>query len=473
ERGEYEIYSEGIDNDNDGKYNEDGEGGINVGISFPHLFPEKKKEAGLWPGQTPEVYGILKFIYEHPEIAMVQTLGSSDFCISPPQGGRKGDPDFNRIKLPGWYARMLNAEENQTYTLDQVVEMVKEYLPEGEDVTPQRVAGMLNLGEAVNPLEEDLKFYSEFSEEYKAYLKSKNFSLSNLDPKPAKDGSFELWAYYHLGVPSFSMNLFSVPLPEIEKPKNEDVPSADEIEKMNAGEFMALGEDKVEALLKANSAPDSFSASKVLEMMKAGQTTPEQLMAKLKGASLTKQENTVIQKEQALLAWSDKELEGKGFVEWQAYEHPQLGEVEIGGFIPGLETTPKGEDVDSLLSLKLPWLLQLSKKLPVISMVKEELVEKGTGVYKLDVYIENKGQLPYPIAMGQRNNQPAPVVIVLEGNFELLEGLKRTPLRHIGANQVKKLSWLIKADKKEEITAKIESAVFPEQVKQIKTGDRL
>ncbi len=467
ERGEYKIYSEGIDDDNDGKYNEDGEGGINPGISFPHLFPEGKKEAGLWPGQSPEVYGILRFIYDHPEIAMVYTLGSSDFCLSPPKGGRKGDPDLNRIKLPGRYARMFDVDENQTYTLNEVFKMMRDYSPAGTDVTPQMVAGMLGLGPAVNPLEEDLKFYSEFSDEYKEYLRSREFSTDNLAPEPAKDGSFELWAYYHLGVPSFSMNLFSVPLVKEEKPADENFPSADEVIKMNANEFLALGEEKVTALLHAYSASESFSASKLMEMVKEKILTPEQLIERLKNIPQAEQENKLNEKEKTLLAWSDKELNGKGFVEWQSFQHSQLGEVEIGGFIPYIESTPNAEDADSLLNIQLPWLLQLTKKMPQITIAGEQLEEMGAGIYKLELYIENKGQLPYPIAMGQRNSQPAPLVIVLDGDFELLEGLKRTPMRHIGANQVKKLSWLLKAGSKDVITAKIESAVFPEQVKQI------
>ncbi len=73
--------------------------------------------------------------------------------------------------------------------------------------------------------------------------------------------------------------------------------------------------------------------------------------------------------------------------------------------------------------------------------------------------------------MGSRNRQPAPVVITLEGgSFELLEGFLRTPLGDIGGNQVKKLTWIIKAEKKTEITAKVESAVFGTSVKQIKIG---
>lgn len=470
ERGEYKIYSEGIDNDGDGLFNEDGEGGINVGIAFPHLFPTNNKEAGLWPGQTPEVYGILRFIFDRPEIAMVYTLGSTNFCLVPPKGGRRGDVNLDRIKLPGRYARMLNADENQTYTMDEVIEMVKEVVPAGMEVTPSMVAGMLGLGAVVNPLEEDLKFYKSFSDEYKEYLKTKNFSTENLDPEPAKDGSFELWAYYHLGVPSFSMNLFSVPKVKEEKTDDENSLSLEEVEKMESETFVALGEEKISAFLKANNAPERFTAKGIVEMMESGKLSPKQMAGMMKNMPKQEKEGELSEREKALLVWSEKEWGGKGFLEWEKYRHPDLGEVEIGGFVPYLESTPKPERVDSLLSVQLPWLLQLTKKLPEISFAKEELTDLGSGVYKLELFIENNGTLSYPIAMGQRNSQPAPVILVLEGDFEFLEGTSRTPIGSIGGNQVRKFTWLVRANKKTAISAKIESAVFGEKVKQIKIG---
>jgi hypothetical protein len=416
ERGAYKIYTEGIDNDGDGQFNEDGEGGINPGISFPHLFPENNKEAGIFPGQAPEVYGIMKFIFDHPEIAMVYTLGSSDFCRVPPQGGRKGEVNLERINLSRRYARMLNADESQTFTIDELVDLVKKAVPAGTDVTPAMVAGMLGLGPVVNPLEEDLVFYQKLADDYKNYLKARNFSTENLAPKPAKDGSFELWAYYHLGIPSFSMHLFSVP-------KIEDGPTED---------------------------TDDNEADKEKEK--------------------TKKEKQPDENSRALLAWSDREWAGKGFVDWQKFQHPDLGEVEIGGFIPYLESTPKAEHIDSLLQIQLPWLLQLTKNLPEIFISGEKITDLGSGVYKLELFIENNGYFSWPIAMGQRNRQPAPVVIVLDENIDLLEGTRRTPLGSIGGNQVRKLTWLIKANRKAEISAHIESAVFGKKVKQIKIG---
>ena len=33
-----------------------------------------------------------------------------------------------------------------------------------------------------------------------------------------------------------------------------------------------------------------------------------------------------------LLRWNDEQLDGKGYVDWYPFEHPQLGEVELGGW---------------------------------------------------------------------------------------------------------------------------------------------
>jgi len=471
-RGVYKIYDEGLDNDGDGKYNEDGEGGINVGINFPHLFPKGKMEAGRFPGQTPEVYGIMRFIYDHPEIAMVYTLGNSGFCAVPPKGGRKGGANMESIKIPSRYAKRFGVDESKKYTMDEVIEMMKKIVPPGMEVTPSLVSSFLSLGAAVNPLADDLKFYKSYSEDYKKYLEKKSFNTEVLDPARAKDGSFELWAYYHLGVPSFSMNLFTVPKVKEEKKKDDDALSLDDVEKMSTEDFVALGETKIDTLLKANNAPERFSGKQVLKMMDSGKFSPKQLVSMIKKMPKSDKENEgeLSDKDKALLAWSDKHWEGKGFVEWQKAEHATLGEVEIGGYVPYLETTPKPELIDSLAKAQLPWLLQLTTKLPEISFVKEEFTELGGGVYKLEMYIENKGKLAYPIAMGSRNNQPAPVIIVLDGDMEILQGKKRTPLGSLNGNQIKKLTWLIQAKKNQEISAKIESVVFTDVVKQIKIG---
>lgn len=470
ERGEYKIYTEGTDNDGDGEFNEDGEGGINIGISFPHLFPKLKKEAGLWPGQSPEVYGIMKFIYDRPNIAMVQTLGTTNFCLYPPKGGRKGDANLESIKVPARIASQFGVDPNQTYTMSEIIELMKSRVPAGVEVTPALVTGYLGLGAAVNPMDDDLKFYTKFSEDYKKYLKVKRFNTETLEAAADKDGSFELWAYYQLGVPSFSMNLFSVPKVKEEKKADKSEISIEDVEKMSADEFTALGEEKITSFLKANNAPERFNAKGISEMMKSGKVTPKQMIEMMKKSVKPEKSDELSDREKSLLAYSDKALGGNGFVKWQKFKHPILGEVEIGGFAPYLETTPKPEKIDSLLQIQLPWLLQLSKKLPALNLADQKITDLGAGVYRIELFVENKGYLPYPISMGERNKQPAPLVLVIEGEVDFLEGMKRTPVGTIGGNQVKKLEFLVKTDKKPTISVKLESAVFGSVVKQIKIG---
>ena len=127
--------------------------------------------------------------------------------------------------------------------------------------------------------------------------------------------------------------------------------------------------------------------------------------------------------------------------------------------------------IDSLCKAQLPWLLTLSTKLPDLHLMKEVVTDLGAGVYRLEFFVENKGVLPYPTAMGSRNKQPAPVILILEGeNLEFLEGYKRTPLGDFGGNQVRKITFTIKTDKKTILEAHIESVTFNPEVKQIKIG---
>ncbi len=413
ERGKYKLYQEGIDNDSDGGINEDGPGGINVGINFPHLFKTNYKETGLWPGEAPEAYGVMKFIFSHPEISMVFTLGTSDFCMAPPRSGRKGGANMESLKVPARFAARIGADPEKNYTMQEVIELFKAGMGGrgGREITSETVVAILGLGAAVNPLDEDLKFYTDYAEKYKSYLKAKGASTDRMAADPDKDGSFELWAYYQLGVPSFSMNLFTVPK-AAEKSTREG----------NGKEI------------------------------RPGSAVPED-------------------KDKIILEYIDKKLNGAGFVKWQPYNHPTLGKVEIGGTVPFVTSTPPASQVDSLCRIQLPWLLKLSAKLPHLHLMKEQVTELGAGVYRLELFVENSGNLSFPIAIGARNRQPAPAVVILEGeNIEFLEGYKRTPLGDIGGNQVKKLTWILKTGKSSVLKAGIESIHSDSEVKQIKIG---
>jgi len=471
EQGIYKLYGEGLDDDGDGSYDEDGKGGTNVNINFPHQFKYFNPESGLYPGSTPETFELIKFAYEHPEIAMVFAFGKTNFCHTPPQGGRRGEADMSSIKVPERYARMFGADPDKTYAMAEIIEMVQAVVPAGMTVDESMVASFLGLGAAVNPQADDLVFYKKFSEDYKKYLEDKGLKGERFKPEKAKDGSFELWSYYHLGLPVFSMDLWSVPKPEKKKEEGGGI-SLDDVEKMSTEDFLALGEEKINAFLKEQEAPEQFTAERIIQGMEGGQMDPARMAAMMK--QMPKQETDekgADPVEQAILDFSDKELDGKGFVDWQEFNHPTLGTVEIGGFVPFTSSTPPYSIVDSILGLKVPWIFELVKELPELTIHETKVTAEGGGVYQLELWVENSALIPFPTSMGNRNKQPAPAIVSISGSdITILSGLPRTPVQEVKGKERKKLSWLIKTEKAVNLQIKLESKNAGNDQETVKIG---
>ncbi len=471
EKGIYKLYSEGIDDDSDGLYNEDLPGGTNVNINFPHLFKSFDRRSGLYPGSSPEANALLKFGFSHPEITIVFAFGSSNFLLVPPQGGRKGAVDMDKITIPEEIGKAMGADITRTYTMAEIMEIVQPMLPPGMVIDESMIASFLGLGAVLNPLQEDLAFYNEISSEYKEYLKGKGVKDERFDPLPAEDGSFELWAYYHLGVPVFSMDIWALTKPK-EESKVESGITIESLEKMSSDDFIALGKDKINAFLKERGAPAQYNAEMVIGLFKGGQVTPAQMAGMMKQMPAPVADGKKGDpKETAHLAFSDKWLGGKGFVAWKPFNHPELGQVEIGGFAPFSDNTPPPAMVDSLLAIHLPWVFELMKKLPKLQIGETKLTEKGGGVYQLEAWITNDGYLPFPTAMGKRNKIPAPAIITIEGNgIEILSGKKRTSLNDLGGKKSSRYVWLVKGSRKSMIVLKLESKQAGSDVKQINIG---
>jgi hypothetical protein len=470
EKGLFKLYSEGIDNDGDGQYNEDGPGGVNSGINFPHLFKFFSKNGGQWAGSEAESHNLMRFVFQHPEIAMTVAFGASNFCLVPPKGGRKGEADFSKIKIPKRMGGFLNIDTDKTYTMAEIMELVRSIVPAGFEVSESMVSSFLGLGAVVNPLPEDLNFYKELADQYKEFLKKSKLDGPRQETPDARDGSFELWSYYHLGVPTFSMDFWT--LPEVKKTdKGSGALTPEKLETMSNEEFIALGEEKIDIFLKNAGAPENFKATMVINALKGGMMNTKKMAEMLREMPKPKSDEGADPLEKALLAFSDKELQGKGFIDWKPYRHPTLKEVEIGGFVPYAANTPPASMIETLLKGQVPWIFQLAEKLPRLRIAKTEDTPLGNGLFRLKVWVENSGYLPFPTAMGSRNERIAPAVITLKGeHFTVLEGLKRTALKEIGGNKTKMFSWIIRSEQPLKLNIELTTPMAWTDAKTIEMG---
>lgn len=87
-KGEKPLYgesTEGIDDDSDGSIDEDPPGGVNLNRNWPHGWTEYSPETGAYPTSEPEVAGVIRFAFAHPEIIAVWSFGLNDNLRGNPQ----------------------------------------------------------------------------------------------------------------------------------------------------------------------------------------------------------------------------------------------------------------------------------------------------------------------------------------------------------------------------------------------------
>lgn len=96
-----------------------------------------------------------------------------------------------------------------------------------------------------------------------------------------------------------------------------------------------------------------------------------------------------------MLAWSDTALKGKGYVDWYAYEHPELGPIEIGGWdkIHAFRNPPL-HLLEKEIGRFPDWLLWNALTSPKLELVHARCESLGNDSYKIEVGVQNTGHLP-------------------------------------------------------------------------------
>jgi hypothetical protein len=163
--GSYLVYSEGTDNDKDGRFNEDGAGGVNFNRNLTYNYEEFGPNAGLYPVSEPETRAVVDFLYDRFNIYMVFSFGPQD---------NLGQP--------------MKASERPGTTQDQA----QNQPPEQGMMRRERgrITSILKTDELINKLVSDK--YHEIT------------GFKGAPSAISEQGNFMEWAYFHYGRYSFS-----------------------------------------------------------------------------------------------------------------------------------------------------------------------------------------------------------------------------------------------------------------------------
>ncbi len=311
-KGNYKIYSEGIDNDGDGRFNEDGIGGIDLHRNYPENWrPEPGQDAtgrgwtqggaGEFPLSETETRAVVLFLLDHPNISVVQTMDTSvPMHLRPPSTSRGEESMF--------------PEDLKIY---------QHFDQEGKKITGYPYAGDVYW---------DYANAGRDSREARAMAAEFGFEI------PREPQGFPLFGHS----PDFGYFQFGA------------VWYGDEL--WNGGRMKDYdGDGRV----------SDFEC----------------------------------------LRWLDENFPGQYFKPWTKFAHPQLGEVEIGGFNPKFfRQNPPPEILEEWAAKEARFNLLLAESLPQVRVVSLDVrpVKKQPGFFDIVAVVTNDGFLPTALEMAKR-----------------------------------------------------------------------
>lgn len=344
EKGEWRVYREGVDNDKDGRYNEDGVGGLDINRNWPSRWQQEyiQRGAGPYPLSEPETRAVAEFLFDHPNVTgLINHHMAGNFLYRPPTN----------------------------LWVDPVTGKKTEIPPQDE------------------------RIYQTFGDKYSEILYDQPVrKVMGRRGPPSYGAIFGVmigWAYDHLGIFSW-------------------VPEMGSLEP-----FCDYDDD--------------------------GRVTDLEQMC-----------------------WNEEEMDGRMFKDWESYDHPELGEVEIGGFVRKLYN-PQYESYTNFLCVPGPkyreylekhtrWNLYLVRMSPLVEVTEVQTENLEAGFVRITASVRNMGFLPTNVTQHAVKNETAkPVKVFLSLNgAEMVGGKKEQELGYLSGNTprsvspVKNLEWVIR-----------------------------
>ncbi|SMD46116.1 Predicted carboxypeptidase [Aquiflexum balticum DSM 16537] len=317
-KGDYLMYSEGIDNDGDGKYNEDGIGGLDLHRNYPENWrPDIGGDAtgrgytqfgaGEYPLSEIETRSTVLWLLSHPNISVVNSLDTRvPMHLRPPSTSSSEESMFLKDRLIYEYYDSL-----------------------GMTITGYPWAG-------------------DVYETYSTRGKVDRLTGDPLKPNPLF-GHGPDFGYFYYGAVWYGDELW------------------------NNGAMKDYDGDGVR---------DDYDG----------------------------------------LRWDDEENQSKGFKIWEKFDHPQLGEVEIGGFHPKFfsQNGPPWQ-LEGWIKKQSLFNLAMALDLPQIE-IKDVKVTKSGNEHIVKVTWTNSGKLPVALDQAKRVKIVQEDRLMLEFDKELTKG---------------------------------------------------
>lgn len=168
-----------------------------------------------------------------------------------------------------------------------------------------------------------------------------------------------------------------------------------------------------------------------------------------------------------LLKWSDEALEGKGYVDWYEFDHPQLGKVELGGWDHlNAWRNPPFKFLEREIAPFADWLIWHLLISPHLEIYEVKVTPLAEHTYHVRLVVQNSGWLPtyvsknalkkklvrgviaeidLPDGASLKTGQQREELVQLEGRAYEASAATIWGLSNVSTNDRAKVEWVIEA----------------------------
>lgn len=417
ERATHAVLIEGRDIDGDGRIGEDPIGGVDLDMNFPAHWPEYANGAGRFPLCERESKALADWMLAKSNLLAVIVYSPRDTIVRVPEAGRM-------------------------------------------EASGRVPVGIEN---------DDRGHYEAISTLFKEVTKMRSA------PTGSTAGSLWSWAYSHLGLYAYSTPVWVRPdqLEPAESPRGErrrEAPAEDTPETPAPDEPEAhTAIDAAKGQFQVNPIVDSARSDVMLAVFRSEAQPgtgrgrgagPPRPPGGQPGGAAARDGGT---EDAAWLKYFDEHREGVGFVPWTTFTHPDLGEVEIGGFIAGSKLTPPEADIARLADEQADFLIKFIEKLPTLTVESPVIERISEGVWRVWLSVKNDGFLPFRSAIAVKARRLTPLVMRLDiPEDRVLSGRRvdNTGTSIAGSGGRHSVEWVIRGNEGDEINVEITTPEF-------------
>ncbi len=130
------------------------------------------------------------------------------------------------------------------------------------------------------------------------------------------------------------------------------------------------------------------------------------------------------------LTWDDRENKSRGFRNWEPFDHPTLGKVEIGGFHPKFfsQNGPAWQ-LENWAKKQALFNLAMAMELPQLNIDDVSINKKKDNTYEISVTWTNTGQLPVALKQAQLVKIVQEDRLKLEFDKDLTKGFEKAQVK--------------------------------------------